>query len=922
MTYIIRLLCSVSLVLLVFTGVTRAESPCVGVYYGHDLPEEALYLYDWLIVDPDSFSMEALKERFYIKNRRARLIAYVSVGELEPQREYFKDASKEWFIGENRAWGTTVVDLRKPAYRRFLLERVVKPAMEQGFDGVFLDTLDSYRLALKEDEWAEYEKAELELIQEIRRRYPSRLIVINRGFELLDSVHHIVDAILVEGLFYGIDTEKMTYREVPEEERGWLVERLEKAKRYGLPVIVLDYIEPSRRELAREAAKRIARLGFIPYISDYELSTIGVGNCELIPRRVLLLYNSDVQTERSLTEVHRFVQLPLEYLGFVPVLYDIKNGLPEGYLADRYAGAVVWVGRLIDYRAFHKWTVEKIKEGLRIFFIDDFGFPAERKLLEPLGIGLISSGTLGLRPLQVKKTLLPFFEAEPSVASTVPALMPSSGRKVLVVEDEDGTESVPFAITPWGGYALDGALIVKEFEAWVYDPFEVLKEVFPRRPVAVPDVTTENGRRILTAHIDGDSFFGNADFDATRNLGEIVRDEILERFSFPHTVSVIEGELAPWGLYPEKAERLEEVARSIFALPNVEPASHSWSHPFYWKALIYGTAEAKEVRYNLSIQGYRFSLERDIEGSIKYINKRLVPEDKPVRVFLWTGDCLPNEEALRMTYRLGVYNVNGGDTHITRVNPFLVYVSPMGVNRGEHFQVYSPVQNENLYTNEWTGPYYGYSNVIQTFELTDSPRRLKPVGIYYHFYSAQKIASLRALKSVYRWAMEQKLNPMFLSEYAQRVLEFRTMAFARLLDGGLVVRADSSLKTLRIDREAGFPDLERSRGIVGYMERGDVIYLHLDGSGDYKIVLKKDKPEGFRLIESNGQVVLYERKDGSISIGLRSYMPLEFSIEKTGCTVSIEGGEFETGKKEKEVFYRLPSSTKAVIRARCKGQVR
>ncbi len=922
MTYIIRLSCSVSLVLLIFTGISRAEPRCVTVYYGHGLPAEALYLYDWLIVDPDSFSMEALGERFYMENRRARLIAYVSVGELEPHRKYFKDASKEWFIGENRAWGTTIVDLRKQAYKRFLLERVIKPAMEQGFDGVFLDTLDSYRLALKEDEWAEYEKAELELIEEIRRSFPSKLIVINRGFELLDSVHHIVDALLVEGLFHGIDTENMVYREVPEEERRWLLERLEKAKRYGLPVIVLDYLEPSRRELAREAAKRIARLGFIPYMSDYELSTIGIGNCELVPRRVLLLYNSDMQPERSFTEVHRFVQLPLEHLGFIPVLYDIKNGLPGGYLADRYAGVVVWVGRLVDYGAFHEWIVDKMKEGLRIFFINDFGFPAERKLLDPLGIRLIGPGTIGLRSLQVKKTLLPFFEAEPSVASTVPALMPSSGRKVLVMEDGEGTESVPLAITPWGGYALDGALIVKEFEAWVYDPFEVLKEVFPGRPVAVPDVTTENGRRILTAHIDGDSFFGNADFDTTRNLGEIVRDEILERFRLPHTVSVIEGEVAPWGLYPERAERLEEVAMSIFALPNVEPASHSFSHPYYWKALIYGPAEAREAGYNLPIPGYRFSLERDIEGSIRYINERLAPGDKPVRAFLWTGDCLPNEEALKIAYRLGIYNVNGGDTYITRTNPFLVHVSPMGVNRGEHFQVYAPVQNENLYTNEWTGPYYGYSNVIQTFELTESPRRLKPVGIYYHFYSAQKIASLRALKGVYGWAMEQRLNPMFLSEYARRVLEFRTMAFARLLDGGLVVRGDSSLKTLRVDREAGFPDLERSWGVVGYMEQGDVIYLHLDGSGDYKIVLTKDEQEGFRLIESNGQVVLYEREDGSISIGLRSHMPLEFSLEKTGCSVSIEGGEFEAGKKEKEVFYRFQDSTKAVVRARCKGQVR
>ncbi len=922
MRYITRLLCFVSVAILILRGTSGAEPRCVAVYYNSGLPEEALYLYDWLIVDPDSFPMEGLRERFYIKNRRARLIAYVSVGELEPHRKYFTGASKDWFIGRNKAWGTFIADLREPRYRRFLFERVIGPAMEQGFDGVFLDTLDSYQLALKEEEWADYERAEIELIREIRRRFPSKLIVINRGFEIIDSVHELVDALLVEGLFYGIDTEKMDYREILKEEREWLLERLEKAKGYGLAVIVLDYLKPPMRELARRTAKKIARLGFIPYISDYELSTIGTGNCELIPRRILLLYNSDVRKEESDTEIHRFLQMPLEYLGFVPVLYDIKEGLPQGYIADRYAGVVVWTGGLTDYRAFHKWTVEKIREGLKIFFMDSFGFPAEEKFLKPLGIRLLRRGTIGLEELRVKKSLLPFFEAEPSVSSTVPGLVPSSGRAILTVEHEDGTESVPLAITPWGGYALDGALIVKEFEAWVYDPFELFREVFPQSYLFVPDVTTELGRRILTAHIDGDSFFGYADFDPLKTLGEVIKEEILERFPIPHTVSVIEGEVAPWGLYPERAERLEDVAGSIFAMPNVEPASHSLSHPYYWKALIYGKPEDQKQGYNLPIPGYRFSLERDIKGSIEYINQRLTPEDKKVRVFLWTGDCLPNEDALRLTYRLGVYNVNGGDTVITQTNPFLVNISPMGVNRGEYFQVYAPVQNENLYTNTWTGPYYGYSNVIQTFELTESPRRLKPVSIYYHFYSAQKIASLRALRKVYSWAVSKRLNPMFLSEYAQRVLEFRTMAFGSLLEGGLIIRGDSALKTLRIDDARKVPDLERSRGVVGYRKGKGVVYIHLDGSGDYRIVFKKDGGPQFRLVESNGQVVLHQRKGHSITIGLRSHVPLEFTIEKADCSLSIEGGEFEAREKEKEVFYRFPGSTEAIIRARCKGTLR
>lgn len=44
----------------------------------------------------------------------------------------------------------------------------------------------------------------------------------------------------------------------------------------------------------------------------------------------------------------------------------------------------------------------------------------------------------------------------------------------------------------------------------------------------------------------------------------------------------------------------------------------------------------------------------------------------------------------------------------------------MGIDKDGYFQVYSAMQNENIYTDEWKGPFYGYQNVIQTFELTEN----------------------------------------------------------------------------------------------------------------------------------------------------------------------------------------------------------
>ena len=122
--------------------------------------------------------------------------------------------------------------------------------------------------------------------------------------------------------------------------------------------------------------------------------------------------------------------------------------------------------------------------------------------------------------------------------------------------------------------------------------------------------------------------------------------------------------------------------------------------------------------------------------------------------------------------------MNGGEKVITASSDIWTGIAPIGINKGGNYQVYAPNQNENMYTNEWTGPFYGYANVIETFERTDKPIRFKPVAIYYHSYSGSKEASLKALKKVYDWALERELYNVFVSEYTAKVLLFTTLALA------------------------------------------------------------------------------------------------------------------------------------------------
>ena len=67
-------------------------------------------------------------------------------------------------------------------------------------------------------------------------------------------------------------------------------------KQYGLPIIVIDYVAPKQRDLAREVADKITALGFTPWVSNPAMDMRGVGGVEVFPKRILALYDGQDQT--------------------------------------------------------------------------------------------------------------------------------------------------------------------------------------------------------------------------------------------------------------------------------------------------------------------------------------------------------------------------------------------------------------------------------------------------------------------------------------------------------------------------------------------------------------------------------------------------------------------------------------------------
>ncbi|RZU47631.1 hypothetical protein EV700_0598 [Fluviicoccus keumensis] len=858
-----------------------AALPSVALYYGDHPPLAELRAFDVAVVDPDHVSDPA---RF--RHPASALFAYVSLGEVHPSRSWFKAIPDGVLAGSNRAWGSRLVDPANPAWQSFVLDQVFAPLWRQGYRGFFLDTLDSYHLLGGTPADLRRREAGLaQLVHALHSRWPEARLIMNRGFEILPEVHDDIWMVAAESLYHGWDNSARRFVDVPEKDRQWLKTQLDVARNtFGKPVLVIDYVPAANRELARETAARLSREGYVPWVSVPALDQLGVGNIEVLPRRVLVIYNPAESPDLHYADVQRFLGMPLARLGLTPDYVPVNGPLPDWPLVGRYAGIVSWINsdELPDAARYGDWLKRQTDNGVPLAVFGRFGVAYDSTLLQSLGLQTVEAAKAGDFRIVTQDPMMGFeMPVTPRAGEIPPLRLRGAAHPLLGIISSAGQLFHPAALTPWGGFVLAPYTVSSlpgqdNGERWHLNPLTFLQQALKLDSrVPVPDITTENGRRLLMVHIDGDGFASAAERPGAPASGEVLRDVILKKHSLPTTFSVIEGETGAAGLYPARSPSLEAVARDIFSLPWVEAASHSFSHPFNW-----GKAESNldnGESYHLPIPGYEYRADREIAGSINYINRRLTPAAKPVKLFLWTGNCVSTPESLAETVRARVLNMNGGETTITRTQNSWTRIAGPGLPRGEGlYQVFAPNQNENVYTNLWTGPFYGYRRVIETFELTETPYRFKPVDIYYHVYAASKTASLNALESVYRWAESQPLHPVYASEYVRKVLDFNDFVVARTPEG-YRLRGNGDLRTVRLPATAGLPDFGRSVNVAGTAPGPSARYVHLT-TGDALLAMGGENTPLPYLEFANARITRLERLDTGLSLDIQGYAPLRLSF--------------------------------------------
>ncbi len=229
------------------------------VYYGKDPAEaEKLVNFDLAIVQPTL--PDALLK--LLKKAGVKVVAYLSIGEAEPGHL----VPKEWILGQNPNWGSYFVDARQPGWQEWVLGKA-KEYLDRGFDGLFLDTLDTADL------FPEVGPGLVALVKRLRQGFPEAILIQNRGFRLLPETAQALDAVMYENFSSMYDFKSGRYVAVEGDPSPVLP-----FARRGLVVLAMDYALPEEQDLLVRDYQRAREFGFVPYVSVILLDRVFLHN--------------------------------------------------------------------------------------------------------------------------------------------------------------------------------------------------------------------------------------------------------------------------------------------------------------------------------------------------------------------------------------------------------------------------------------------------------------------------------------------------------------------------------------------------------------------------------------------------------------------------------------------------------------------
>jgi polysaccharide biosynthesis protein PelA len=623
---------------------------------------------------------------------------------------------------------------------------------------------------------------------------------------------------------------------------------------------------------------------------------------EPVRREILAVYDSREEARPDQTRIHRFAEMTLNHLGFIVSYWDINSGLPSAERTARIRGVITWFRRAPP-SLFYLWGLDQLAHGTRMVVLGDSGLSGNapladaNRMFREIGFGLSGASidiTYATKVLYrdaligFERELDPVLPAFPIVGTLNPEV-----SSHLILQHRDGDLIVTSSVvltSNRGGYAASGYFVYEEPATgrtkWLINPFAFFQKAFGGQGIPIPDVTTLSGRRLWFSHIDGDGWNNVSNIEEYHDksvvaAGVVLRELIAPYPDLPVAVGVIGADIDERYGTPEAGR---QAARELFALPQVEIASHTYSHPYQWSFFenydrkleerLIGPDESewkavlgdrlrrvarrlfpgivrKEAETDTKVAGddppraysdFPFDLDQEIRGSI-LAAEELAPEDKHATLYLWSGGAEPFEAAVAATRRLGLRNLNGGDSRFDPDFPSISYLSPISRLAGAERQIYAGDANDYIFITDGNGRDHGFLHLDETVKRTENPRRLKPINVYYHMYAGEHPAQLAAVRHHLDAARQGAVTPIAASHYAAIADGFFSTEITALGDLSWLVQHRGALQTVRFDDAASLAvDFTRSVGVIGQHRKDATLYIALDEAVEDVIVALRNAP--------------------------------------------------------------------------------
>jgi uncharacterized protein (TIGR01370 family) len=241
------------------------------IYTDQDL--ERLRKFDIVIIEPYSVPNKEFISN--LKSSGTLVFAYISIGEASNTRRYWYDwqpteltpdsqdinrtiinAKDSVILKRDEAWpGSYFVNASNQKWHDIILNQEIPYILWLGgnhYDGLFLDVIDVVDVYDNYKNGDKMKKGMIDLVKEIRAKYPNLKLIANRGFSIFENISDYIDAVEFEEMTcaYGDSPDNLNYGKyylyiengtrTNQEDLDYIFDKI---KSHPIPVLVLDHVE-------------------------------------------------------------------------------------------------------------------------------------------------------------------------------------------------------------------------------------------------------------------------------------------------------------------------------------------------------------------------------------------------------------------------------------------------------------------------------------------------------------------------------------------------------------------------------------------------------------------------------------------------------------------------------------------------------